>query len=236
MRFVPLIPSTLAPAAWAGFRDIELVWEETLHPDWEAQARRDLAIHALHLKPLSWGVDLLETALEALRPRLGVDFLVIRTDLPSGRWATSKFLQALEALLECTSGRGVKLALRPTKGAVVGLVKLLGEVRGEAVGFCWDASVGEDLENIADRLYTAVGATGDDFAPLQRTGYRWNMALPDLPGDARELGDRIATLNAQYPSVLFPAEMPTTALGRPVVPDDSITFGSHWNRPSERKA
>jgi len=37
-------------------------------------------------------------------------------------------------------------------------------------------------------------------------------------------------LQAAHPTVLFPAEMPTTALGRPVVPDDSLVFGKHWDR------
>jgi hypothetical protein len=34
--------------------------------------------------------------------------------------------------------------------------------------------------------------------------------------------------------VLFPAELPTTMLGRPVVPDDSLIFGRHLNREGER--
>jgi hypothetical protein len=34
--------------------------------------------------------------------------------------------------------------------------------------------------------------------------------------------------------VLFPAEMPATALGRPVVPDDSLVFGKHWDRTGDR--
>ena len=148
MRFVPLILSRSAPEAWAAFRDVELRWDGHLHTDWEIAARKGLAIHALHIPPRPWGDDLLEMALEALHPRLGADFLVIPADAPTGHQAAAAFLQALEALLERTSGRGVKLALRPSKGALPGLLALLKEARGEAVGFCWDSSIGPDLDLI----------------------------------------------------------------------------------------
>ena len=228
MRFVPLIPSCSSPSGWSAFRDVELRWDGHPHPDWEVAARRGLGIHALHLPHLKWGDEVLEMALEALHPRFGADFLVIPAEAPSGRWATSKFLQALEALLERTSGRGLKLALRPTAGAVPALISLLKEVRGEAVGFCWDEQVGGDLELIADRLYTAVGSEQADFALLQRTGYRWNMALE---GDAENLVRLVAALKIRFPAVTFPADMPASALGRPILRDDSIIFGAHWQRP-----
>ena len=207
------------------FRDVELKWDGQFHPDWEAAARGGVGIHALHFAPRPWNSDLVERSLEALHIRLGVDFLVLPAATLSGRIPTAKFLQALEALLEHTSGRGVKLALRPALGAVTGLVALLKEARGEAVGFCWDAGVGPDLDLIADRLFTAVGSEGADYAALQRTGYRWNLALE---GEAEKLGALIEAMEARFPPVLFPAEMPTTALGRPIVPDASIVFGSHW--------
>lgn len=233
MRFVPLIPSSSAPENWAAFRDVELRWDGHLHADWEISTRHGLAIHALHLSARPWGSDLLEMALEALHPRLGADFLVIPTDAPTGRQATSAFLQALEALLERTSGRGVKLALRPSKGALKGLLSLLKEARGEAVGFCWDPDIGPDLDLISDRLYTAVGGMDDDYTALQRTGYRWNLAMEGTPA---ELPATIKALKTKYPTVFFPAEMPTTALGRPIVPDESLIFGAHWNvRPDEVK-
>ncbi len=234
MRFVPLILSSSAPENWAAFRNVELRWDGHLHADWEISVRNGLAIHALHLPPMPWGIDLLEMALEALHPRLGADFLVIPTDAPTGRQATSAFLQGIEALLERTSGRGVKIALRPSQGALKGLLALLKEARGEAVGFCWDPDVGLDLELISDRLYTAVGGMNgmeDDYTALQRTGYRWNLAMEGKP---TELPSRIKALEAKYPTVFFPAEMPTTALGRPIVPDESLIFGAHWNVRPDR--
>lgn len=231
MRFVPLIPSSSAPENWIGFRDVELKWGGQLHTEWEISVRSGLAIHALHLPPRPWGIGLLETALEALHPRLGADFLVIPTDAPTGRQATAAFLQGLEALLERTSGRGVKLALRPSKGSLPGLLALLKEARGEAIGFCWDPDVGVELELISDRLYTAVGGVEDDYTALQRTGYRWNLAME---GEPAELPAIIQALVEKYPTVYFPAEMPATALGRPIVPDESLIFGAHWNARPDR--
>ncbi len=180
---------------------------------------------------MPWGNDLLQTALEALHPRLGADFLVIPTDAPTGHQATSAFLQGIEALLERTSGRGVKIALRPSQGALKGLLALLKEARGEAVGFCWDPDIGPDLDLISDRLYTAVGGAKDDYTALQRTGYRWNLALEGSPA---QFPSRIKALEIKYPTVFFPAEMPTTALGRPIVPDESLIFGAHWNVRPDR--
>ncbi len=233
MRFVPLILSSSAPENWAAFRDVELRWDGLLHAGWERSLRAGLAIHALHLPPRSWGKELLESALGTLHPQLGADFLVIPTDALTGRQAASAFLQTLEALLEHTSGRGVKLALRPSKGALQGLLALLKEARGEAVGFCWDPNIGPDLDLISDRLYTAVGGLDGDYTALQRTGYRWNLALEGMPA---ELPSRIKALETKYPTVFFPAEMPTTALGRPIVPDESLIFGAHWNPRPERSS
>jgi hypothetical protein len=54
------------------------------------------------------------------------------------------------------------------------------------------------------------------------------MALPATePATFRA---QAAALEAAHPPVLFPAEMPATALGRPVVPDDSVVFGRHLDR------
>ncbi len=242
MRFVPLIPSSSSPLAWSAFRDVELRWDGPPHPahaNWEAAVRRGLGIHALHLPDLKWENQVLEMAMQALHPRFGADFLVIPAEAPVGRWATSKLLQTLEALLERTSGRGLKLALRPAKGSVRGLISLLKEVRGEAVGFCWDETVGDDLELISDRLYTAVGSESADYSALQRTGYRWNLAFDgngDAAADTASLLQHLETLKRQFPAVTFPAEMPATALGRPIVVDESITFGAHWQRPSRGNA
>lgn len=220
-----MIPSSSSPEAWEGFQDVELRWEGMLNPHWEGAAHRGLGVHALHLPARPWNRELVQESLKALQIRLGVDFLVIPAEAPSGHWATSKFLQALEVLLEHTAGRGVKLALRPAPGSIPGLVSTLKEAHGEAVGFCWDAHTGKDLELIADRLYTAVGSAGDDFSALQRTGYRWNLALE---GEAAALKATMETLKVRFPPVTFPAAMPTSALGRPILPDEGIVFGAHW--------
>ena len=71
-----------------------------------------------------------------------------------------------------------------------------------------------------------MGGVEDDCSALQRTGYRWNLAME---GEPRELPALFKTLESNYPTVFFPAEMPTTALGRPIVPDESLIFGAHWN-------
>jgi hypothetical protein len=67
---------------------------------------------------------------------------------------------------------------------------------------------------------------------LQRLGYRWDMALPTESPEGFML--QAAALEQAHPPVLFPAEMPTAVLGRPVVPDDSLVFGKHWQRPGGR--
>ncbi len=206
MRFLPLLSSRFAPAPWARFRDVELEWEEALHPEWEAAVRAGLGVHALHLPERPWGEALVVEALNALRPRLGTDFLVLRTGRPEDRMAQSRFLGALETLLEALEGRGVKLALRPVPGAAAPLAALMKEIRCEAVGYCWDAAVGADLESISDRLFCAVGKEGEDFAGLRRLGYRWNLALP--AADPEAAAAAIARLEAAHPMVYFPEVVP----------------------------
>ena len=70
----------------------------------------------------------------------------------------------------------------------------------------WDSGVPpQDLEAISDRLFCAVGAPGDDFQPIQRLGYRWNLAIPaEDPQAHRALAARIGL---DYPPVLFPADL-----------------------------
>jgi sugar phosphate isomerase/epimerase len=228
MRFVPLLPAVQDPAAFQAFRDVELELDGAPHPGWAAAAFRGLAIHALHLPARPWGDGLVLAALEALGARLEPDFLVLHASEPSGLRGTSSFFRTLEAILEQAHGRGVKVALRPEPGSAAGLAGRLKEARGEAVGFCWDASVGGDLETLSDRLLTAVHSAGADLRPLQATGYRWNMAVPGK--DAADLQARIADLAARHPGVLFPSEKPTHALGRPIVPDEGVVFGSHLDR------
>jgi hypothetical protein len=231
MRFVPLLPAALDPASFPGFLDVELDLGAGLHPGWSRAADRGLAVHALHLPGPGWGDALALKALEALGARLAPDFLVLQAEDPSGLMGASRFFRTLEAILEQAHGRGVKLALRPAPGHGAALARRLKEARGEAVGFCWDAGVGEALEALSDRLLTAVHADGADLGPLQATGYRWNMAVVPRPGEEpAALAARLAALAAAHPGVLFPAERPTHALGRPVVVDEGVFLGPGLER------
>lgn len=206
MRFLPLLSSAADPAPWAGFPAIELAWSGGCHPGWIQALRQGQEIHAVHLPALPWGPALLDAAGAAGRGGLGWDFLVIPVDLPETREDRSAFLGTLEVLLEIVHGRGPKLVLRPAPGAAPALAALLREVRGEAVGFCWDAALDADLEAVSDRLMAAVGSPSDDFSALRRLGYRWNVALPSsTPPEAAET---IARLRGAWPEVLFPEVHP----------------------------
>lgn len=223
MRFVPLIPSPVEPGPWLSSGPLVLAWEGAAHGDWPAAVRRGAAVHAIHLP----GRDPLEEGLEALRAGLGPDFLVFPVEPPASREAGFRLLGHLEALLEATSGRGAKIALRVAGGAEAAVVDLLRQARAEAVGFCWHPGTA-DAEALADRLWCGLCEPGSDLHGLQRLGYRWDMALP--AADPETFRAQAAALAADHPPVLFPAEMPATALGRPVVPDDSLVFGRHWDR------
>ena len=227
MRFIPLLSSSFDPAPWLSLAPLMLRWDGTLHAAWPPAVRRGLAIHAVHL-PADAPV---EAALEVLRHKLGPDFLVIPVPKPVTREAGFKLLGQLETLLEATSGRGIKLALQLGIGATAGVLELLRQAHGEAVGFCWHPGI-EDAEPLADRLWCGVCEPGTDLRPLQALGYRWDMALAADDPDA--FSRQAAALETLHPEVLFPAEMPTTALGRPVVPDDSLVFGRHWDHQGER--
>ena len=223
MRFLPLIPSGADPASWVPLAPLMLRWEGSLHPAWGPLRRHGLAIHAVHLA----GEAPLDEALAVLALGLGMDFLVLPVTRPEGREAGFRLLGLLEALLEAMSGRGVKLALRLEPGAEEPVLELMKEARAEAVGFCWHPGTA-DPEPLADRLWCGVCTADSDLRPLQALGYRWDMAL-EAP-DPATFRTRAAALEAAHPPVLFPAEMPATALGRPVVPDDSLVFGRHWDR------
>ena len=220
MRFVALISSSSDPAPWLSLAPLMVQWDGSLHGGWPQAVRRGLAVHAVHLpeeRPV-------EEALEVLRHGLGADFLVIPVRRPDTREAGFRLLGQLESLLEATSGRGVKLALRLEAGAESAVLDLLRGAHGDAVGFCWHPGI-RDAEPLADRLWCGICAPGTDLHPLQALGYRWDMALAaEAPALFRA---QAAVLEAAHPPVLFPAEMPTTALGRPVVPDASVVFGSH---------
>ena len=227
MRFVPLIPSSFDPALWVPLGPLALAWDGAAHRDWPAAVRRGAAVHVVHLP----GRTPVEEGLEALRAGLGPDFLVFPVGAPANREAGFRLLGHLEALLEATSGRGIKLALRIEGGAEAPVADLLRQARAEAVGFCWHPGTA-DPEILADRLWCGICEPGSDLIPLQKLGYRWDMALPAV--DPATYGAQAAVLLAAHPAVLFPAEMPTTALGRPVVPDDSLVFGKHWDREGDR--
>jgi hypothetical protein len=208
MRIVPLLPSSCAPESWLSCEAVELGWTGELHPDWLRAAAPP--VHALHLPWQPWGPALGESALAALRPALGADFLVLRARAPEGRAETAACMGVLEGLLEVARnhGAGLKLALRPGPGAAPALAALLREAQGTAVGYCWDADLGPDLAWVEDRLFCAVGAPGTDLEPLRALGYRWNLAIPARdPAGFRELAAGIAIA---YPPVLFPTLLPPT--------------------------
>lgn len=224
MRFVPLLPSSFEPAPWLSLGPVTLQWDGVLDEGWRSSLRGGPAIHAVFLS----GHSLVAEALEVLRQGLGPDFLVLPVHKPETREAGFQLLGQLETLLEATSGRGTKLALRLEAGAEAKVIGLLREAHGEAIGFCWHPGI-LDPEPLADRLWYGVCEAGTDLRPLQALGYRWDMALA-----AQEPGSycrQAAALAAVHPPVLFPAEMPATALGSPVMPDDSLVFGRHWDRP-----
>jgi hypothetical protein len=190
---------------------VELAWTGALHRHWLRGAPE---VHAMHLPSRPWDGALGDQVLGVLRQGLDLDFLVLPAACPTDRLELSQFMAVLEGLLEVTAGRGLKLALRPLPGHAPALVKLLKEARGEAVGYCWDAHVGSGLDSISDRLFCAVGAPTDPFAPLQRLGYRWNLALPGQ--DPAGFQEVVRRLEEAYPPVLFPAELePPTPQERP---------------------
>lgn len=219
MRYVPLVSDRTDPATWAGCGDFDVNWTGAPHPAWAEGG----LVHAVHFPAAAWNLDLVEGAVSALAARLRPDFLVFHAHRPEGRQATAHFFHSLQALLEATHPRGVKVALRPAPGAAESLAALLKEMRGEAVGYCWDEALGEGLEAVSDRLFCAVGGPGADLAPLLRLGYRWNFALE--AADPGAFAEWKAAFEAQFDPVLFPAEPPTHALGRRVQPDEGVTFG-----------
>ena len=226
MRFVPLIPSSIDSEPWVHHGSVVLRWEGA-HPSWLPAVRGGMILSGILLP----GQDLLAEGLEALQARLAPDFLLLPVGLPASREAGFRLLGLLEALLEATSGRGAKLALKLVPGSEPAVLELLRQARAEAVGFCWHPGI-EDPEPLADRLWFGLCEAGSDLSSLQHLGYRWDMALPaQEPATFRR---EAAALAAAHPPVLFPAELPTTALGRPVVPDDSLIFGKVWDRPGEQ--
>jgi len=202
MRFLPLIPHHFDPAPWRPFRAAELAWGPEKPAPWRDSG---LEIHAIHLQPAPWDERLGEAAMAAMRAGIGPDFLVIPAAVPEGRMEDARFMTTLEGLLELTHGSGVKIALRPRPGDAGALYRRLREVRGEAVGFCWDKGVGPDLDAISDRLFCAAAEAGDDLQALARLGYRWNVAVPCA--DPAAAAPALAALEAAHPMVYFPEGM-----------------------------
>jgi hypothetical protein len=216
MRFVPLLSSRTDPAPWRAFEALELVWEGGEPGSW---LRVGAAIHALHVPRLELAAEAAGQVLPALLA-LGADFLVLQAPAPGDLKAQSTLLRTLEVLLEVLAGRGPRLLLRPEPGAAPALARLLGAVRAEAVGYCWDVGVGADLEHIWDRIHGAVARPGDDLEPLARLGYRWNVAVPFLePATAASV---LARLAAEHPLTPFPLEVPMPDTDLP------LTWGSAW--------
>lgn len=224
MRVLPLLNSSADPGPWAAFPDAELAWDGDLHPGWAAFARRG-GVHALHL-PGDADLDRAQEALARALP-LGPDFLVLPAAEPRNRKGAFAFLGLVESLLEALAPKGLKLAVRPEGGAETELARLLKASRGEAVGFCWHGGV-KDLASMEDRLFCAVGSERDGLDPLRALGYRWNFAVPS--GEPAGFAAAKAALEARFPGVLFPAELPTHVMGRPVSPDPEVRFA----RPEDR--
>jgi len=189
--------------------------------------QRELVVHAVLLK----GESPLEEALEVLRQGLGADFLVLPTGRPAGRTEGFKLLGLLEALLEATTGWGVKVALHLEPGAETAVLDLLRQARGEAIGFCWHPGI-EAAEDLADRLWCGICEPGTDLGPLQVLGYRWDMALAAAAPET--FCAEVAQLEVRHPPVLFPAELPATVMGRPVVPDEGVVYGRPWGQEGDR--
>lgn len=226
MRFVPLLSSSIDPAPWARHGSVVLRWEG-LHPGWSTEVRRGLVLAAMVLP----GREPLNEALEVLQARLDPDFLILPVGRFPNRAGGLRFLGLLESLLEATSGRAVKLALQLASGAEPQVLELLKQARAEAVGFCWHPG-NLDPEPLADRLWFGICEAYSNLAPLQRLGYRWDMALPaQSPASFRE---EAAVLAAAHPPVLFPEVLPATALGRPVLPDAQVVLGAAWSSGSSR--
>jgi len=226
MRFVPLIPTDFDPVPWFTEGAVALRWAGE-NPAWTQAVRQGIWVAAVDLP----GQDPLAEALAALGARLNPDFLLVPVGLPTNREGGFRFLGLLEALLEATSGRGVKLALKLAPGSEAAVLEFLKQARAEAVGFCWHPGLG-DPEPLADRLWFGLCEPGSDLRGLQKLGYRWDMALP--AEDPEGFHGQVAALAVAHPAVIFPAVLPTTALGRPVLPDDSVVFGSAWRQEGGR--
>jgi hypothetical protein len=226
MRFVPLISSKMDPLHWRAQGTVALRWEGDC-PDWTQAVRQGAVISAVDLP----GQDVLAEALAALGARLNPDFLLLPVALPMGREAEFRLLGLLESLLEATSGRGVKLALKLAPGSESTILALMKQARAEAVGFCWHPGT-VDPEPLADRLWFGLCEPGSDLRGLQKLGYRWDMAL--AAEDPLLFSHQAASLAATHPEVLFPEIIPITALGRPVLPDDSVIFGNAWPQEGGR--
>ncbi|WP_243324378.1 hypothetical protein [Geothrix sp. SG200] len=227
MRFVPQIPSHADPGPWVPLAPLTLRWEVGLHPDWSTLARRGLAIHAVHLS----GESPVEDGLAVLHASLGPDFLILPTIRPQTREAGFRLLGHLETLLEAASGRGAKIALSIEGGAEAAVLDLLAQAKADAVGFCWHPAT-VDAARLADRLWCGVCGPTSDLRPLQKLGYRWDMALP--AEDPATFRAQAAALAAAHPEVIFPEEILPPGLDRAAEPPEGFAFGRHWGPTGNR--
>lgn len=214
MRIVPLPSSASDPESWSGFPVIELNWAGN-GAAWRKAVQGGLEVHALHFPEPDWSLPGLAPVLEAQAAGLGADFLVLGASAPATREARMALLGALEFLLEALKGPRLVLRGGAHSGA---LAALLREVRGEAIGFCWDAEVSE-FEAIADRCCCAVAGSGADLSGLARLGYRWNLALPSE--GAAEARREIGVLADRLPG---PEPLPMALGPEP----EGFRFGSAW--------
>lgn len=215
MRILPLPSSASDPEPWLEYPALELAWNGN-GAAWRAAVGRGLEVHALHFPEPEWRLEALAPVLEAHRAGLQPDFLVLGATASADLAARSAMLGCLEFLLEAVKGPRLVLRAGATSGA---LAALLRDVRGEAIGFCWDPTVPE-AEAIADRLCCAVANAEADLEPLARLGYRWNVAVPSLNRQAAKA--QISVLTAKLPPPDFPVHAPAGP------EPEGIAFGAAW--------
>lgn len=215
MRVLPLLSSSVSPAAWRDHPAVELVLDGGPTVPWIGAVQAGLEVHALHASDPNWSA--FPAAL--LQPSLQADFLVLPAESPMDRAATTALLGALECLLEASAGRW-RIALRPAPGHALPLVNLMRDVQAHAVGFCWDPALGAELEAFEDRLVCAVAAPGADLTPLATLGYRWNVALPA----ATQEGFAADRATLVLPDPIGPAMEGT-------LPEAPLRWGSAWGQP-----
>ncbi len=211
MRVVPLLSCSESPTRWREHTAVELRLDGGPTAPWIGAVASGLEVHALHAPAGTWVPNPGSLLVTGLAP----DFLVLPTEIPTDRAGTTALLGALELLL--TVSAGPRIALRPRPGEARALARLLDDVQGHAIGFCWDPSLDHELEALQDRLLTAVAAPHASLAELARLGYRWNVALP--ASDPEAFRNERDTLNRPEPELPLPGA---------VLPEVSLRWGAAW--------